>query len=57
MRERHTHTEAETLAEGEIGSMQEPNMGLDPGSLGSGPGGAKTLSHPGCPLFIFLINF
>ena len=30
--------EAETQAEGEAGSMREPNMGLDPGSPGSHPG-------------------
>ena len=34
----------------------EPDMGLDPGSPGSRPGlkgGAKLLSHPGCPTKIF----
>ena len=52
-----THTEAETQAEGEAGSMhREPDAGLDPGSPGSGPGpkaGAKPLSlnHPGIPSF------
>ena len=47
-----TEREAEAQAEGEAGSMQEPNVGLDPGSPGSHPGmkaGAKPLSHPGCP--------
>ena len=38
--------------------MQEPDVGLDPGSPASCPGpkaGAKPLSHPGIPdLFIFL---
>ena len=49
----HREREAETQAEGEAGSMhQEPNVGFDPGSLGSHPGpkaGAKQLSHPGIP--------
>ena len=43
------HTEAETQAEGEAGSMQ-PNVGLDPGTPGSCPelkGDAQLLSHPG----------
>ena len=35
---RHPEREAETQAEGEAGSLQEPNMGHDPGSPGSGPG-------------------
>ena len=30
--ERHREREAETQAEGEAGSMQEPDVGLDPGS-------------------------
>ena len=33
---------------------REPDVGLNPGSSGSGPGpkaGAKLLSHPGCPAF------
>ena len=50
--------EAETQAEGDAGSMhQEPNMGFDPGSLGSRPGpkaGAKLLRHPGIPKELFL---
>ena len=45
--------EAETQAEGEAGPMhREPDVGLDPGSLGSRPGpkaGAKLLRHPGIP--------
>ena len=51
---RDTEREAETQAEEEAGSMQEPNMGLDPGSPGSRPGlkaDTKPLSHLGCPLF------
>ena len=29
-------------------------MGLNPGSLGSHPGLKAALSHPGCPILIFL---
>ena len=35
----------------------EPDMGLDPEIPGSGPGlkaGAKPLSPPGCPVFVFV---
>ena len=49
---RYTQREAETQAEREAGSMQEPDAGLDPGTLGSHPGpkgGAQPLSHPGIP--------
>ena len=35
MRDTERGREAETQAEGEAGSMREPNMGLDPGSPGS----------------------
>ena len=35
---RDTEREAETQAEGEAGSMQEPDVGLDPGAPGSHPG-------------------
>ena len=35
--ERDLEREAETQAEGEAGSMQGPDVGLDPGSLGSRP--------------------
>ena len=41
-------------------SCREPNMGLDPGSPGSHPwaeGGAKPLSHLGCPSFFFFFFF
>ena len=47
---RDTERGAETQAAGEAGSMHD--VGLDPGTPGSGPGlkaGAKPLSHPGCP--------
>ena len=56
MRDTEREREAETWAEGEVGSMQapcrEPDMGLDPGSPGSHPrpkAGAKPRSHPGIP--------
>ena len=45
---RDTQREAETQAEGEAGSMQEPDVGLDPGSPGPGPG-PKAGSHPLSP--------
>ena len=49
----HREREAETQAEGEVGSMHwEPDVGFDPGSPGSRPGpkaGAKPLRHPGIP--------
>ena len=44
--------EAETQEEGEAGSMQEPDVGLDPGTPGPCPGakaGAKPPRHPGIP--------
>ena len=47
-----THTEAETHAEGEAGSMQEANEGLDTRTLGSHPelkADAQPLSPPGTP--------
>ena len=55
--EREREREAETQAEGEAGSMhREPDVGFDPGSLGSCPGpkaGTKTLRHPGIPSPVF----
>ena len=36
----------------------EPDVGLDPGTLGSRPGpkaGAKLLSHPGIPIMFFIL--
>ena len=44
---RDREREAETHAEGEAGSMQEPNAGL----AGLDP---KPLGHPGCPKLLFL---
>ena len=44
-RYREGEREAETQAEGEAGFMQEPNVGLDPGSPGSGPGLKAALNH------------
>ena len=48
--------EAETQAWEKQAPCREPDVGLDPGSPGSGPGlkaGAKPLSHPGCPKILF----
>ena len=51
---RDTHREAETKAEGEAeGSYREPNVGLNPRTLGSQlepKADAQPLSHPGAPL-------
>ena len=47
-RERQRHMQREKQA-----PCRDPNVGLDPGSLGSYPrqkAGAKPLSHPGCPI-------
>ena len=54
-REREREREAETQAEGEAGSMQGARRGTP--SLVSkitlwAEGGAKPLSHPGCPIFV-----
>ena len=46
-RERPRHRQREKQA-----PCREPDVGLNPGSPGSGPGlkaDAKPLSHPGCP--------
>ena len=57
---REREREAETQTEGEAGSMhREPDVGLDPGSLGSCPGpkaGAKPLRHPGIPFLLLLVT-
>ena len=48
--EKHTEREAETQAEEKQAPCSEPNVGLDPGTLGSYPGpkaDAQLLSHPG----------
>ena len=55
--ERHTEREAETQAEGEAGSMQGARHGTPSGVSRVEPqaeGGAKPLSHPGCPGSKFL---
>ena len=47
--QRERETETETQAEGEAGSTQEPDAGLDPGTLGSCPelkSDAQPLSPP-----------
>ena len=49
MRERETDRPTETQTEGEAGSMQGAQVGLDPQSPGSRPGLKVVLSHPGCP--------
>ena len=49
-RERQRHRQREKQAP----FTWEPDVGFDPGSLGSRPGpkaGVKPLSHPGIPLF------
>ena len=51
-RHREREREAETQVEGEAGSMQEPDVGLDPRTPGSCPelkADAQLLSHPGVP--------
>ena len=48
MRERQRHKQREKQA-----PCREPDVGLHPGTPGSGPGlkaGAKPLSHPGIPI-------
>ena len=50
-------TEAESQAEGEAGSLQEPDVGLDPETLGSRPeskADAQPLSHSGIPSLVFI---
>ena len=50
---RDTKWEAETEAEGEAGSHGEPDLGLNPSTLGSRPeskADAQLLSHSGVPL-------
>ena len=49
--------EAETQTEGEAGSLQEPDAGLDLGTPGSHPklkADSQLLSHPGIPTNNFL---
>ena len=49
---RDMQREAETQTEGETGSLWKPDMGLDPGALGSQPelkADAQPLNHPGAP--------
>ena len=49
---RYTEREAETQAEGEAGSLQEPHVGLNSGTPGSPPepkADAQPLSRAGIP--------
>ena len=49
--------ERERDSQRDAGSMQKPDVGLDPGTPGSCPGpeaGAKLLSHPRIPLSLAL---
>ena len=51
--ERHREREAETQAEGEAGSITEPDVGLHPRTPGSRPElktDAGLLSHPAAPI-------
>ena len=51
---RDTQREEESQAEGEAGSLREPDAGLDPRTPGSCPElkvDAQSLSHPGAPVW------
>ena len=53
MRDTQREREAETQAEGEAGSMQGAGRGTRSRDSRTTPwdeGGAKPLSHPGCPI-------
>ena len=55
-RQRERECVAETEAEGKAGSMQQPDVGPDSGTLGSHPepkADAQPLSHPGIPCVFF----
>ena len=53
MRDTQREGEEETQAEGETGSMQGVDMGLDPRTPGSRPGlKAGTQRLPGIPIFL-----
>ena len=58
MRDTHTDAEEQTQAEGEAGSMQGARHGTQSQVSRIRPcaeGGAKPLSHPGCPVRIYLL--
>ena len=57
-RQREREREAETQEEGEAGSMQEPDVGLDPRSPGSHPEMQAALNccTTGAALFITLLS-
>ena len=57
---RNTQRETETQEEGEIGSRQEARCGTQSqvsGIISWAEGGAKPLSHWGCPSLIFKVYF
>ena len=57
---RDTWREAETQAEGETGSLHDPDAGLDSRTLGSCPepkADAQPLSHPDAPVEVILFYF
>ena len=59
MRDTEREREAETQAEGEAGSMQGARRGTPSWVSRIRPwaeGGAKLLSHPGCPYFLLILN-
>ena len=54
-----TEREAETQAEGEAGSLQEADVGLDPRTPGSYPepkAEAQQLSHAGAPVMVLRLK-
>ena len=56
MRDTHREREVETQAEGEAGSTQEPDVGLDPGTPRPRPGPKEAPNRgatPGSPILIF----
>ena len=57
---RDTHREGQRHRQMEKQApCREPDMGLNPGTPGSCPGpkaGAKLLSHPGIPIYLFILR-
>ena len=57
MRHTQRETEAEIIGRGRSRVLGEPNVGLDPGTMGSHPelmADAQPLSHPGIPQILAL---